>query len=214
MTGRSEGDNERRRKRRRGGRREEWLSGSRQKLCLKCQFNDAFCVCVCVFSALCVHADGIRHQRNISRHSWIDRGEGEDPEWHQYENIQLLGFCVWMHCKKEGIRNHCFVSLCVFDMRAGIVMRHSLQTRCYLPALFSCTSHKPVYLTLIDRYIDGERGQSRNKRGLCCFVFLLQAGDNNDSQTYGNHTASKEGLSFTWVHVHFWSFVPMGKKAK
>lgn len=71
-----------------------------------------------MFSGLCVHSDSIRHQRNISRHSWIDRGEEEDPECHQYENIQLLGFCMWMDSKKEDIRNYCFVSLCVFDMRS------------------------------------------------------------------------------------------------
>lgn len=44
---------------------------------------------VCVFSGLCVHSDGIRHQRNISSRSWIDTGGGEDPEAHQYGNIQL-----------------------------------------------------------------------------------------------------------------------------
>lgn len=88
-----------------------------------------------MFSGLCVHSYGIRDQRNISRHSWIDRGEEEAAEHHQYENIQLLDF-LHVDGKKEDIRNHCFVSLFAFDMRAYIVMRHSLQTHCYLPALF------------------------------------------------------------------------------
>lgn len=54
-----------------------------EKLCLKCQYSDAFDACLCVFSGLCAHSDGIRHQRNISRHSWIHRVE-EEPECHRY----------------------------------------------------------------------------------------------------------------------------------
>lgn len=80
----------------RGGEGEGERNGCQaadEKLCLKCQFDDAFYAYLCVFSGLCAHSDGIRHQRNISRHSWIDRGE-EDPEHCQYENLHLLGFCM------------------------------------------------------------------------------------------------------------------------
>lgn len=66
-----------------------------EKLCLKCHFSDAFCLCLCVFSGLCAHSDSVIHQRNISRNSWIDRGE-DVLECHQYENTQLSGFSMWI----------------------------------------------------------------------------------------------------------------------
>lgn len=68
-----------------------------------------------------------------------------------WENVMLSCFHIWMGKETEDIRNPCFVYLRLFDSGAGIIMRRSLQTRCYLPALFSCASHKRVCLTLMDR---------------------------------------------------------------
>lgn len=74
------------------------------------------CMCVCVFSGLGAHSDGIRHQRNISRHSWINRGEEDHPGCHQCKNVQLSGFCMWTDGKKDDIRNQFLfhVSVCVW----------------------------------------------------------------------------------------------------
>lgn len=64
-------------------------------------------MCVRGFSGSCAHSDGIRHQRDIRRLSWIDTGgvEREDVEFHLWENIKLSCFHIWMEKEKEDIRN-------------------------------------------------------------------------------------------------------------
>lgn len=121
MTGRSEGDNEgRRRKRRRGGRREEQLSGSRQKLCLKCQFKTHFArVCVCFLVGALIQA-ALDDIREIS--AGIPGYTEEKKKIQNAINMRIYSLQVSACGGKEDIGNHCVVSLCVFDTKAGTVL--------------------------------------------------------------------------------------------